>query len=465
MRHQTQTVFWLQRRLASDARSDSMLKLVSYLKSPSTVPSIPNKIALPSSIEERENYRNPFVWFRLNDTLNVALDSKKHRSSYYDLVTVKDKVSRSPKFTNLGVLQMVASKTGRIAGKALDTVPSTALHQQTQLPSEIRDKVVEMSSRVDVPEILEFLTSTLDRYTHATLVCGLLTLSEQISPEFEQKVVSVCCQSLEFYDNAELTNIFNALMNLNKHSYIQQVIDQLNQSNPTQSFTSECPLQLQSQLLEFAIFHNDFRLAAQLLVSLLERDLVPSSAVVESYISLINNTANAIQADFESRKLVFMAFMKPLGSAFKFQHEPISAVSVESIFSWFNEQELFWGLEYFHRVRAKAEEINNIAVTHFSRLNADGSSMQNAVSLTSLIGHLKHYNFAPFDDSFKKAVLTLYCQYQSPVAAQMWLQQLETPLTSEEKRFLVDEISKTRPDSSIADKQHIDLFIDSINGS
>ncbi|KAG7810564.1 hypothetical protein KL921_003059 [Ogataea angusta] len=455
-------------RSASDlTRADQLLKLATHLKPPKFAPTLPEKIPVPQSLEEKETYRNPFVRFRLNDVLQASIHYQLP-TKYRDLINVKEPTPRGPNFLETDLVDLFLARTGGRPPKKFLTIQNPETPPAITFPPDVCAKVHNMFSSYETDQIIQHLTTELKRYSHFDIVCGMLSLSKYLPQEIQQKVVQHVLKTLEIIDQLETTVLFHELMKLENFDYIQHAIDKLNKLDASGDFLRDAASQLQVALLEFSIQHQKFHLAAQLLTYLLQNQLVPSPTVLEKYTKLVKDTALSINADFSSRRIVFMAYIAPLALALLHQTNTIRRNIVQNISSWLSIPELFWFLEFLKHTGAPVNGINSAVIRQYGRLANKPSAIDNAVTLTSLIGHLRKHKFEPFDDNCRKLIISLYCKFKSPIAAQWWIDSLKTPLSADE----ISQITEDLKASSLTvderefpyhGQEHIDAFIENLS--
>ncbi|KAG7893751.1 hypothetical protein KL908_002805 [Ogataea polymorpha] len=455
-------------RSASDlTRAEQLLKLATHLKAPKFAPTLPEKIPVPHSLEEKETYRNPFVRFRLNDVLQTCIHYQLP-AKYRDLINVKEPTPRGPQFLETDLVDLFLTRTGGQSRRKFRTIQSPEASPAITFPPHVCEIIQDMSSSYEIDQIIQHLTTELKKYSHFDIICGLLSLSKALPQESQQKVVQYSLKTLEVIDQSETAVLFQELMKLENFDYIQQAIDTLDKLDVSADFPRDATPELQIRLLEFSIEHQKFHLAAQMLAYLLESQLVPSPTVLEKYSKLVKDTALSINADLTSRRIVFMAYAAPLALALQHQTDTISRNLVQNITSWLRIQELFWFLEFLKHTDAEVNGINSAVIRQYGRLANKPLAIDNAVTLTSLIGHLRKHKFEPFDDNCRKLIISLYCKFKSPVAAQWWIDSLRKPLSADEISRIIDELKKSpftvdEKEFPSQGQKHIDAFIEKLS--
>ncbi|KAG7719839.1 hypothetical protein KL949_001418 [Ogataea haglerorum] len=447
--------------------ADELLKLVAHLQSPKFAPTLPEKIPVPQSLEEKETYRNPFVRFRLNDVLQSSIRFRLP-TKYRDLINVKEPTPRGPDFLKTDLVDLFLARTGGKHPTRFRTIHSPEASPAIIFPPDVCRKIQNMSSSYDVDQIIQHLAAELKRYSRFDIVCGLLSLTKVLPQESEQKVVEHSLKTFEIIDQSETTVLLQELMKLENFDYVQQAIDKMNKLDPSRDFPRDATSQLQACLLEFAIKHRKFQFAAQMLTCLLEKRLVPTPDILEKYAKLVKDTAMSVDADISSRRIVFMAYATPLARALQHQTNTISRSLVQNITLWLSIHELFWFLEFLKHTGAVVNGINSAIIEQHGRLAKKSSAIDNALTLTSLIGHLRKHKFEPFDDNCRKLIISQYCKFKSPIAAQWWIDSLREPLSADETSQIIRDIKASpfkvdEKEFPYHGQKHIDAFIENLS--
>lgn len=397
-----------------------------------------------ATLEQKENYRTPFVSFGYMDALNVALSGENQLlfTEYSDYASIKDEHVRDVRHLRKNLVDLLLEYPKRTAG---DLVVMKQLPvKRVVLPDDLADALTaELQSVESVEEISELIESyretKLQRYKVSDVVAALVSVLD--SPSVLAKLVSWKIVDFEFPELAEIVTSFIS----RDLGSVQTIISSFEKINGKGSFLATATATLKLDLLVAFVEARDFQSAFQCLNSLMASKVCPSPELTTDYIQLVSDTANAINSEFNDKKMVFNAYSTPVAKIMR-TPEAMSSKMVSIIVPWLSDNELKWFVNYLrlcpdHNI-PYLELIQRFAST------LQGMPVDNAIQLTAFI---KSLGSDKFDRDTKVAIATLYAKYKSPLAVRIWIDSLQ--LTATESTELVKLLESASRSSVFATQQ------------
>ncbi|QPG72731.1 hypothetical protein FOA43_000032 [Brettanomyces nanus] len=417
---------------------------------------IPSKKILESTLEQKENYRTPFIGFNYTDYLDVALTNQTQPlfTRYEEYISIKDSQARDYRHANKNFLDLMMDYSKRTF------IPLNVLQRhftcnQVSLPEDIEERVISQIYQANTPEqvsrLVLALADKLNRYTVANIVSGMLLYllkekSEQSASAIRSLAQYVAFEVVEF-DQAEIEGLVGQLAINGEMDHASLIISSFDKINgPATNFINSASPSIKLELFDGYTCSRSFQLASEYLESLIIVDKAcPPTESIEKYLEMVSSIAGAIKSNFRSKKLVFNAYSSSVAYTMRVPGT-LSAKLVKIIIPWLTKSEFPWFVNFlklcpgYQNVMPKcAGKLLETYAKEIGRL--DDSNVDKSISLTAFISQMEIPK-SSFDSETKQLIATLYATFKSPIATKLWVDNLEKKADSD---FINELIKLLKP--------------------
>lgn len=257
---------------------------------------------------------------------------------------------------------------------------------------------------------------------------------EQMERFFDEHV-------LHFHDQT-LEEICLDLLTFNHTRSVTSIILSYD-SNSNSEFLSNASISFCQAYLESLIAQKDVKVAHHCLEFIVEQGYMPLPKIVAEYVELVNQTANAVDAEKKKKEMLFNLLTKPLFVVLT-QPGMLNAGVVSSLSDFVRLHNIEPFIKYLKQ-SPDYKNITEIPEIILGRIESSTtflkkSDQSKAVYLT---GTLKQFEWNADDlpETTKLKIIKLYTQCHSPLAVLLWSKTLSTPLSVADKTSILEQLS------------------------